>query len=105
MKAAVGRLKIFAVTRRAHRKVRHRRVGTIVGNLIHDRKAWSTVCAVGEGITIPPFLWIKHFRATGRANRGIGSDARAVLATYTLGNAKVLKVLEVQDLGLNIFDL
>src|SRR5207302_8385967 len=84
---------------------RHRRVDTIVGDLLHDGKARSTVCAVREGITISPFLRIQHFRAAGRANRSIGSDARAVLATYTFGNAEVTKVQQVQDLRLDILDL
>src|SRR5205807_6910222 len=92
VKAAVGRLQIFAGTGCTHGKVRHRRVDTIIGDLLHDGKARSTVCAVREWITIPALLRIQHFRAAGRANRSIGSDARAVLATYTFGNAEIIKV-------------
>src|SRR5215211_5424829 len=92
VKAAVCRLLVFVGAGRAHGKVRHRRVDTIVRNLLHDRKAWSTMCAVRERITIAPFVRVQHFRAAGGANCSIGSNARAVLATYTFGNAEVFKV-------------
>jgi hypothetical protein len=61
--------------------------------------------AICEGITVSSFCGIEHFRAAGRANRSIWSDTRAVLATYTFGNAEVVKVQKVQDLRLDVFDL
>src|SRR5206468_8039405 len=88
-----------------HRKVNHRGVDTIVGNLFHDGKARSAVRAICEGITISPLIRIQHFGATSRADCGIGSDSRAVLATYAFGNAEVLKVQEIEDLSLDVLDL
>src|SRR5205807_4397940 len=95
----------FAGTRRAHGKVRHRSVDTIIGNLFHDGKAGSAVRTVREGITKSPLLRIQHFVATGCTNRSIGSYARAVLATDTFRNAEVIKVQQGQDLRLHILDL
>src|SRR5262245_61022931 len=101
---AVSRLLIFIPARCAHRKVCHRRIDTIVGNFLHDRKAWSTVRAVGERITVTALGRIQHLRATGGAGRSIRSDSCAVFATYTTGNAEVLILEQLQDVSFYAFD-
>src|SRR5512138_807850 len=67
MEAAIQRILIFVAAAIAHAEFRHRREGAVIGNVLDDREARSTVGAVNEGIEIAPIARIEQLAFAVRA--------------------------------------
>ncbi|MPM33510.1 hypothetical protein SDC9_80086 [bioreactor metagenome] len=81
MKAAVCRIVIFALAGCALDKLPHARVYTVIGNILHDGEPRTAVGAVDEGVAIAPVGGVKQFPPAVVAQRNIGRDQRAALAS------------------------
>jgi hypothetical protein len=72
MKASVAWIVVLALTVIAKGEWLHRCGVAVVWDGFGDAGAWSTVCAVGEWVTTPPFGWGLALCQAGRACDGIG---------------------------------
>ena len=71
VKSAVGGVVVFLLASAAHGKLRHRRQGPVVRNVLNDGKARSAVGAVDKGIAIATILWIDKLGHTVVTDRHV----------------------------------
>jgi hypothetical protein len=74
MKPAIEGILIFSLACRAHLERGHGGQGTIIRDILNDRKSGTAIGAVGKGITVPPISRVKEFGAAWPAGRDIRRD-------------------------------
>ncbi len=72
MKAAIRGIVELNTAYRAHAELAHRRLVTVIGNVLYDRVTWSAVGAVYEWISKSPVLRIEKLAQAVPA----GADVR-----------------------------
>src|SRR5262249_2048740 len=71
MKSPVMGIFVFPSAQLAHYKPPHRGIWPVVGKTVNDRKAWATICAVRERVTISAVRRIEDFPQAIRACRDV----------------------------------
>ena len=74
MKAPVEGVIVFCLACRAHRKDAHSRLVPIIRHILDNRKAGTTIGAVGERIAVAPVSGIEELTQTVVTGGGIGRD-------------------------------
>jgi hypothetical protein len=72
--AAVGRVLVLGVTRRAHLEALHRRVLPVVRRMAHDRQARAALCAVDEWVAVAAVVGVEELGQAPIAGGDIGRD-------------------------------
>ncbi len=80
VEAAIQRVFIFFAAGRTQREALHRRVGTVVGQRLDDRKARATVGAVDERVAVAAVGGIEQLAQTVRADAQVRQDQRRLAA-------------------------
>src|SRR5579883_1931028 len=93
MKTSVAGIVVFCLAGRAHRKATHRRLGTIVGDVLDDGEARAAIGAIDERIAVAPVPRIEKLMQAIDADCGIGRDERLTFAVgLAVGNHKLCLV-------------
>ena len=71
MKTSITGILVFLSAIRAHLKPSHRRIRTVVGDILDDRESRTTISTVDKGVTKAPIIRVKHFRLALFTNRNI----------------------------------
>jgi hypothetical protein len=61
MEAPIGGVMIFLFTRRAHGEDFHSGFRSVIGDVLNDGKAGTTIGAIDEGIATPPIPGLIKF--------------------------------------------
>jgi hypothetical protein len=94
MVTAIDRVLIFLLARDAKGKVRHDRIETVIGKIMNDRIARTTLRAVDEGIAVTPILRVFEFNKTALADSLVlRHHSIPLVISPTFKNLKALKTL------------
>jgi len=74
VEAAIQRVIIFRLALGAHLEVAHGGFGAVIGHILNYGKAWATIGAVGEGITVAAVFRIQQLTQTRLTRSDIRRD-------------------------------